>query len=290
MWADLSTTIQSTIIYRLDRLSVTTRKLIDLAAVIGREFTFELLEAAGNEDQSTLVQALDEAWRKFVVREQGALSYDFSHDLIRAAAYNSMSSTQRQMMHRSVATALAEVADAERQQLAGHLPGQIAFHYEEGLMPVKAIEFYQLAAEQAQATYANAEATGFYRHLLDSPLSTHLSQSDQVDIRLALCAIDRVRGEWDAALVGYRALLTDPIAEEDMGAQARAQRGIANVIRLQGEYDEALPGLLRLSTTSSWWTTQPGWRAHSGPWARSIGIRVATPKPWRCCNASWTWP
>ena len=239
MWAELSDTIQSTIIYRLDRLSAETRQLIDLAAVIGREFTFELLEAASDKDQSTLVQALDEAWRKYVVREQGALSYDFSHDLIRAAAYNTMSTTQRQMMHRSVATALAIMAETKIQQSAD----QIAVHYEMGLMPIEAIEFYKLAAEQAQATYANAEATEFYRHLLEPPLAGNLSQSEQVNIRLELCAIDRVRGEWDAALAGYRDLLTDAIAEEDKGSQARAQQGIANVIRLQGAYDEALTWL-----------------------------------------------
>ena len=234
MWTELSNTIQATIIYRLDRLSSKTRKLIDLAAVIGREFTFALLDAVSDEEQSVLVHSLDEAWRKYVVREQGALSYDFSHDLIRVAAYNTMSTTQRQMTHRAVAKALTKMADAEGHQPADQLAGQIAAHYEQGLMPVEAVEFYRLAAKQAQDRYANAEATAFYRHLLDSPLAAHLSRAERYDIRLELCAIDRIRGDWDAALAGYRTLLTEVIAEEDKGYQARAQRGIANVVRLQG--------------------------------------------------------
>ena len=244
MWTELSNTIQATIIYRLDRLSSKTRKLIDLAAVIGREFTFALLDAISDEEQSVLVHSLDEAWRKYVVREQGALSYDFSHDLIRVAAYNTMSTTQRQMTHRTVAKALTKMADAEGQQPADQLAGQIAAHYEQGLMPGEAVKFFRLAAQQARDSYANAEATAFYRHLIDSPLAAHLSRAERYDIRLELCAIDRIRGDWDAALMGYRTLLTEVIAEDDKGYQARAQRGIANVVRLQGRYDEALTWLI----------------------------------------------
>ena len=242
-WDHFSTTIQATIEYRLSQLTPQTRQLIDLAAVIGREFTFALLDEVSNEDQATLARALDEAWRKHVVREQGALTYDFSHDLIRVAAYAGMSATQRQVTHRVVAQALKRVAAGRDPSEAGQLYGQIAHHYEQGLMPGPAIEFYWKAAKHARESYANAEATDHYRHLLDSPLAAHLSSEEQQDIRLELSALHRVRGDWDAALAGYHSILAEAQAHDDILYQARAQRGIANVVRLQGKYDEALTWL-----------------------------------------------
>jgi len=56
---------------RLGQLSNTARDLVDFAAVLGRDFTLPLLRLASNESESTVVQAIDEMWRRRIVREQG---------------------------------------------------------------------------------------------------------------------------------------------------------------------------------------------------------------------------
>ena len=53
--------------------------------------------------------------------------------------------------------------------------GQIAHHYESAGQIELAIEFYQRAAETAQRTYANDDAIGYYRHLMEPPFVTKLS-------------------------------------------------------------------------------------------------------------------
>ncbi len=83
--------------------------LIQIAAVIGREFTFEVLARACDQSEDALVQGLDELWRKHIVREQGASAYDFSHDKIRVVAYAALSATRRRVLHRKVAEALVGV-------------------------------------------------------------------------------------------------------------------------------------------------------------------------------------
>ena len=56
--------VQATIQYRLSQLSANAQALIQIAAVIGREFTFEVLARASDQSEDALVQGLDELWRK----------------------------------------------------------------------------------------------------------------------------------------------------------------------------------------------------------------------------------
>ena len=65
--------VQATIQYRLSQLSTNAQSLIQIAAVIGREFTVEVLARAYDQSEDALVPDLDELWRKHIVREQGAV-------------------------------------------------------------------------------------------------------------------------------------------------------------------------------------------------------------------------
>jgi DNA-binding SARP family transcriptional activator/ketosteroid isomerase-like protein len=98
--------VQSVIEARLAQLSPPARELAGLAATIGREFTFGVLARASDAPEGTLVRGLDELWRRRVVREQGAESYDFSHGKLREVAYARLSAARRRWLHRRVAQAL----------------------------------------------------------------------------------------------------------------------------------------------------------------------------------------
>ena len=58
---------------------------------VGRSFAVRVLEQAGDGDEDALVQGLDELWQRRIVRERGADAYDFAHDKLREAAYNTLS-------------------------------------------------------------------------------------------------------------------------------------------------------------------------------------------------------
>ena len=67
---------------RLAHLSPEARRLAALAATIGRSFTFAILRQASGEDDDRLVAALDELWRRRIVREARRKSRNIGIDVI----------------------------------------------------------------------------------------------------------------------------------------------------------------------------------------------------------------
>ena len=118
--------VQAVIGARLAQLSTPARQLARIAAVIGRNFTFDLLAEASEQPERDLVVGLDELWRRRIIREQGVSAYDFSHDRIREVAYGEISPMLRRHLHRRVAEALADRHAHEIDAVSG----QIAAHYE----------------------------------------------------------------------------------------------------------------------------------------------------------------
>jgi DNA-binding SARP family transcriptional activator len=138
---------------RLGQATAAAREVACLAAAIGADFTLDLLTEASDLDAGVVVAAVDELWRRRIVRELGD-GYDFSHDLLRDAAYAQVSPPRRWLLHRRVAQALellhADDADAVSAQLAGQ--------YARGGRPARAVAYYRRAAEVAAGLFAHGEA------------------------------------------------------------------------------------------------------------------------------------
>jgi hypothetical protein len=155
----LSPRVQAVIQMRLAQLSPAARDLVGLAATIGREFSTDVLAAAAGQDGDLLVRGLDELWRRRIVREQSADTYDFSHDKIRQVAYADVTPARRRGLHLRIANALETVG--------GTGSAQIAAHYDRAGAGGLAIGWYRRAAEEAQLLHANAQAV----HLLGRSLA-----------------------------------------------------------------------------------------------------------------------
>ena len=112
--------VQEIILERIHRLPTATRDLLHLAAVIGRDFSLDLLEQTAPQDPMTALEMLLQ--RRFLVERPGD-RLDFSHQLVRQVAYDTMFVLQRRRLHLRVADALAA------SPRAGEIPGEIAFHY-----------------------------------------------------------------------------------------------------------------------------------------------------------------
>jgi predicted ATPase len=159
--------VHAVIAARLAQLSESARQLVRLAATIGRSFTLDLLAEACDGDSDSLVGPLDELWQRHIVREQGPLNYDFSHDKIREVAYTEMSAARRAAQHRRVAQALERIAAADLDRVSA----QVATHYAQGDSPALAVPYYRRGAELAQRVHAHFDAI----HLLDKGLGLLLS-------------------------------------------------------------------------------------------------------------------
>jgi predicted ATPase len=153
----LPSRMKDALMARVDQLSPPARALAQLAAAIGREFTFDVLREATGTGEEVLVRGLDELWHRGIVREQGQEAYDFSHDKLREVIYQDLSEARRQMLHRHVGRALERVYADNVNAVAA----RIAAHYERADEREEAIEYYQRAVEVALRVQCEADVTRY---------------------------------------------------------------------------------------------------------------------------------
>ncbi|MBN1658287.1 MAG: AAA family ATPase [Anaerolineae bacterium] len=233
--------VRAMVQWRLAMLSPAAQTVAQAAAVLGRQFSFDALVRSSDQDEAKVVQGLDELWQRHLVRAQGINAYDFSHDGIRAVAYDEIGPARRRALHLRVARALEEIHDEDLDGFSG----QIAAHYEQAGQVQPAIRFYRRAAAAAQAIYANDEAVRLYSHLLEGELGISLSEREKCETMLALAQVWRVTGRWVRARTIIQQAVAAAEAFGDARLQAQAQCALADVLRLLGYYDEALGELAR---------------------------------------------
>ena len=146
--------VQAVIESRLARLSEPARNLAGLAATVGREFSVDVVADAGDAGEDEFLAALDELWRRRIVRERGRDAYDFTHDRIREVAYLGTGPVRRGRLHLRVAGALARVHAGDLDAVSG----QLAAHLERGGDLEAAVGWYRRAAAVAVSRHAEADA------------------------------------------------------------------------------------------------------------------------------------
>lgn len=177
--------VRAVIEQRLEQLSARGRELAEVAAVVGRQFTYNVVAQASNRDEGAVVMALDELWQRRIVREQEGDVYDFSHDKIREVAYRRLSPARRGYLHGRVAKAL----EAASKKPLAELAGDLARHYTAAGETDKAVAYRLAAGKRALGLSAHQEATRHLRQglaLLEMrPKTTERDQSE-LALRMAL--------------------------------------------------------------------------------------------------------
>jgi DNA-binding SARP family transcriptional activator len=154
--------VQSVVAARLALLSDEARAVAEVAAAVGRDFRFDILAQASDLEEDVLVRALDELWRRHIVRVQADERWDFSHDRIREVAYSGIGPARRRLIHRRIAQGM-ELLFADR---LDDVSGSMAMHLERGGLPARAVPFLERAAAAATALSANEEAIRCLTHAL----------------------------------------------------------------------------------------------------------------------------
>jgi DNA-binding SARP family transcriptional activator/predicted ATPase len=189
--------IHAVIHSRLAQLSPAAHALAQLAATIGRAFSFDVVAEASGSEEEALARGLDELWQRRIVREQGANTYDFSHDRIRDVAYSKISPAQRRLLHKRVAQALV-MLHASNLDVIG---GQLGFHYEQALQVEEAVKSYRRAADMAEALYA-FESVLFYLErtlaLLEKLPATADSMQQRIKCWLKIAEVLVITKGWTA--------------------------------------------------------------------------------------------
>ena len=147
---------------RLARLPQVARDVAALAAAVGRDFPLELVIEASDLTPDEVVAAVDVLWRHRLL-VQDAQRYDFAHDLLRNAAYATITPARRWLIHRRLAQALDLTHVPEDASVAA----QVGEQYERGGQGERALPFYVRAARQASAVFAHDEAVRLWDRALE---------------------------------------------------------------------------------------------------------------------------
>ena len=167
---------------RLERLSLRARELVAVAAVIGREFEFPLLQRAAGLDEREAAEGVEELVRRRVLHGVGA-RLDFAHDRIREVAYGQLFPPRRTRLHAAVGSAIEAV-------YADHLEphhGALGVHYRHGEVWAKALAYLRQAGARAVAYSAHREAVAYFEQALQvlEHLPEGRSRTEQAyDIRM----------------------------------------------------------------------------------------------------------
>jgi tetratricopeptide (TPR) repeat protein len=176
-------TLQDSLESRLDRLGP-AKELLQLAAVLGREFFHAELRAVAVVEDGALETLLEDLIAAGLVYRRGMpprATYAFKHALIQDTAYRSLLPETRQGYHAQIAEAFEECFP-ERLDTE---PEGIARHYEEAGLTTRAIEAYERAGARAASRSANDEAIAHFRKALTLLGATPAgAERDQKEIAL----------------------------------------------------------------------------------------------------------
>jgi class 3 adenylate cyclase len=156
---EIPATLQDLIMARLDRVDG-DREIAHLAAVLGREFNYDLLAAVARREAPVLEAEMRQLVHAEIIQQRGRpphCIYIFKHALLQDALYNAMVKATRQELHRRV----AEVLEAEfGLVLVETRPELLAYHFTEGGVPEKAVRYWLRAGLQSRERSAEVEAIG----------------------------------------------------------------------------------------------------------------------------------
>ena len=158
---DIPENVQSLLTARIDRLPDESRRVLQLAALIGRSFYYRILAAMIDESKGiTLDHELDTLQRAAFIRESARkpeLEFVFEHMLTQEAAYHTILHQHRRQYHRLVGEVMEGLFPDQAEEHAVHL----ARHFYEGQVYERAFHYNLVAGNAAMRLFAAAEA---YRH------------------------------------------------------------------------------------------------------------------------------
>ncbi len=215
-------TIQEVILTRIDRLGHDARDAIQLASVIGREFTVRLLGRMSEakprlDDLLGQLKTLELIYEKAYFPE---LSYMFKHALTHDVAYSTLLNVRRKALHRIVGAAVEELyADRLAEQYE-----TLAHHYEQGEEWQKALEYLVRAGEKAVAASANADALDYYARALDVAQRPDqaIDAARFTKIAQSRANVAMIVGDMDAALADVTRAATVAHTSGDVTSEASA--------------------------------------------------------------------
>ncbi len=241
---DLPDTLIGVITARLDRLDDSSKYVLQAAAVLGREFSTEILADIADSTDS-IEPVLVDLQRREMVREKSRFpsrTFMFKHVLTQEAAYNSVLLSNRRELHRRAAEALI-ARDPEA-------AGDISRHLLEARQAARAVPFLVEAGEKASKAYSTEEAIGYFQRAIELQTTVNdpgLMRRAYEELGGALSLANRIPEAQNI----FEDMLALAESSGDIPMQISALNKLAAVTALQlGQFQEAEPLLVRAENLS----------------------------------------
>ena len=236
--AALPDSVEAVIAARIDQLPHASRDFIRRASVLGPSFSSDLLRAV----LEFAPAADDEIWRELdgFLERDGRGNVRFAHALIRDSAYERLSFRLRRTLHAQVADMIRALADGQPEDQAELL----SLHYLHAQRWREAWIFSLMAAERANALYANAESAELYERALEAGRqAADIERADLASVQEALGDAYNRAGCYSDAEASYR--MARKTIEHDPVIQARLMLKLARVKGWLDRYADALRWITR---------------------------------------------
>lgn len=175
-------TIHDVVMARLDLLPEETKRLLQAASVIGREFSKHLLQSIWQGANPIEPQLRELVRLEFIDERSGdePAAYAFRHALTQEAAYSSLLERYRRLLHAAVGNVIERLYEGRVDEMVE----QLAYHFGRSDEAEKAVDFGIQAAEKAQRRWANSEALAYFNtaiRRLDGMPDTELNRLRRLD-------------------------------------------------------------------------------------------------------------
>ena len=207
--------VRAAVLARLDRLPVGDRALLDHASVVGREFDLSLLAHFLDRPERALAEQAEQLCARGFLHPHQPDRYEFSHDLMRRAAYEALSEPHRRLLHRQLAETLLAV---------GAPSGTVSTHFAASDRPWLALEHALVAAEGAAHVTAYDEALAWCQQAM-SIAEAHphaVPAGFRTRLHLQWRTLWYYRGDLARTLAADRAALAAARSEGDPAAELQA--------------------------------------------------------------------
>lgn len=158
----IPTKVESTIRGRIGRMPSATKRILELTAVMGHDFSAELIEEIEGSEGPDFHESLDDlVWKRFLVYQEG--DFRFRHDEYKKVAYESLMPASRERLHARVGGALESLYKERKDKIERGIHGEIARHFDEANQIKRALPYYIMAGDHVWTKkYAKNDALCFY--------------------------------------------------------------------------------------------------------------------------------
>ena len=239
----ISSSINSILMARVDRLSEKVKETVKTAAVIGREFEIPVLDEvmkanpifmAKEASENALIHQIKEAEKGQIWSAINELKYIFKHSLLREAVYNMQLKSNLRKLHLNIAEAIEHLYTSNLDDRYADL----AFHFEEAEKHGKAIFYMKKAADFARTSFQNKRALMYYAKL-KAYYDTDREPEEYAKVLIREAEILELIGQWDESLNMLREANASAERSGNKILIGRTKNQLGKLLVLQGNYTEA---------------------------------------------------